>query len=95
MARLIMWNLISLDGYFEGPNSDLSFMQYAWGPELEAFVNEQANGFGTIVFGRKTYDGMWAYWRDKTDFIGKIMNETPKVVFSRSLSSADWRYSTF
>jgi dihydrofolate reductase len=61
MARLIMWNLMTLDGYFEGPDSDLSFMQYAWGPELESFINEQAKDYGVIVFGRKTYEGMASY----------------------------------
>lgn len=93
MARLIMWNLVSLDGYFEGPSSDLSFMEYAWGPELELFVNAQSSLFGTIVFGRKTFLGMEDYWSDKTDFVGQIMSATPKVVFSRSLSKVRWQNS--
>lgn len=90
MVRLIMWNLVSLDGLFEGPGSDLSFMQYAWGPELELFIHAQASLFGTLVFGRKTYVGMAEFWADKTDFIGQIMNETPKVVFSNTLAKAEW-----
>jgi len=90
LARLVMWNLVSLDGFFEGPGSDFSFLQYAWGPELESFIRDQSNGVGTIVFGRRTYEGMAAYWGDKNDAIGQIMNRTPKVVFSRSLSSARW-----
>lgn len=93
MGRLLVWDLVSLDGYFEGPNSDLSFMQYAWGPELEGFINAQASDFGTLVFGRRTYEGMATYWRDKTDYIGKIMNSTPKVVFSDSLLKAEWKNS--
>lgn len=90
MAKLIMWNLMTLDGFFSGPGGDLDFMQYAWGPELESFIHEQATGYGTIVFGRATYEGMFEYWRDKTDFIGRIMNDTPKVVFSKSLVRAEW-----
>lgn len=84
---------MTLDGYFEGPGSDLSFMQYAWCPELESFINDQAKDFGAIVFGRRTYEGMASYWSDKTDYIGKVMNETPKVVFSKSLLNASWQNS--
>lgn len=91
MGQLIMWNLVTQDGYFSGPNGELDFMEFAWGPELESFINAQAETFGTIVFGRKTYEGMAEYWSPKTDFIGRIMNETPKVVFSRSLRAADWK----
>lgn len=35
MRRLVMWNLITLDGKFEGSRSwDLPFHEYAWGEEL-------------------------------------------------------------
>jgi len=34
-----MWNLITLDGCFEGPKSwDLDFHNHAWGPELDGCV---------------------------------------------------------
>ncbi len=36
MAKLIGWNLVTLDGYFEGDKKwDLDFHNTAWGPELE------------------------------------------------------------
>ncbi|HET7002057.1 MAG TPA: hypothetical protein VFI33_12135 [Puia sp.] len=36
MRKLIMWNFVTLDGYFEGDkNWDLSFHETVWGPELE------------------------------------------------------------
>ena len=88
-----MWNMTSLDGYFTDGDGGLNFMQYAWGPELEAFINRQAEQFGTIIFGRKTYEGMASYWSDKDDFVGRIMNRTPKLVFSRTLPRADWQNS--
>ena len=31
MRKLIMWNLISLDGFFEGPNRDISWHNDVWG----------------------------------------------------------------
>lgn len=42
MRKLIMWNIITLDGYFEGTqNWDLSFHDLVWGPELERLSIEQ------------------------------------------------------
>jgi hypothetical protein len=42
MRKLIMWNIITLDGYFEGVKSwDLPWHDHVWGPELEQFSIEQ------------------------------------------------------
>jgi hypothetical protein len=42
MRKLIMWNLITLDGYFEGvKNWDLPWHEQVWGEELERFSLEQ------------------------------------------------------
>ena len=57
MRKLIMWNVITLDGYFEGEKGwDLSFHQIVWGPELERFISEQLQTVGeavTLVRGRR------------------------------------------
>ena len=63
MRRLVVWNLMTLDGYFEGRNPwDLGFHETAWGDELEAFSLEQGKEIGTLLFGRRTYEGMAGYW---------------------------------
>ena len=63
MRKLIMWNVITLDGYFEGnQNWDLSFHEVIWGPELEKISIEQLKSADFLVFGRVTYEGMAAYW---------------------------------
>ena len=63
MRRLIMWNLITLDGYFEGPSPwDLDWHNEVWGDELERFAMEQLRRADLLVFGRATYQGMAAYW---------------------------------
>ena len=42
MGKLIMWNLMTLDGRFEGPQPwDLDWHEYAWGDELKRFSLEQ------------------------------------------------------
>ncbi len=41
MVRLIMWNLMTLDGFVEGPNRDISWHSDVWGEELEKLSIEQ------------------------------------------------------
>ena len=93
MARLIMWNLMTLDGFVEGPNRDISWHEDVWGKELEALSTEQLNAAGGLMFGRVTYELMANYWPNATGEPGEIagfMNATPKYVFSRTLTRSDW-----
>lgn len=95
MGRLIMWNLVTLDGMFEGPRPwDLGFHEYAWGDELERFIHEQMREVGGLVFGRRTYEGMAAHWSTASGQTAEFMNAVPKYVFSRTLERADWANST-
>jgi dihydrofolate reductase len=95
MRKLIMWNVITLDGYFEGNQSwDLSFHSTVWGPELEKLSVEQLNSAGGLVFGRVTYEGMAAYWTKEEGEIADLMNGIPKIVFSKTLKSAEWNNTT-
>lgn len=95
MRKLIMWNIITLDGYFEGDkNWDLSFHEIIWGPELEKISIEQLKAADYLVFGRVTYEGMADYWRTEKGEIAELMNKIPKLVCSRTLNSLDWNNST-
>jgi dihydrofolate reductase len=95
MSKLVMWNLITLDGMFEGPQPwALDFHEYAWGDELERFSLEQAAEVEGLIFGRRTYDGMAAHWSTAEGGIAEFMNAVPKYVFSRTLERADWANST-
>lgn len=95
MRKLIMWNVITLDGYFEGNQKwDLSFHPVVWGEELEKLSLEQLNAADYLVFGRVTYEGMAAYWTKEEGEIADLMNNLPKLVFSKTLKSAEWNNST-
>ena len=95
MRKLIMWNFITLDGYFEGDkNWDLSFHEIVWGPELEKISIEQLKAADYLVFGRVTYEGMAAYWKTEKGEIAELMNKIPKLVCSQTLNSVDWNNST-
>jgi dihydrofolate reductase len=96
MARLIMWNMMTLDGFFEGPKSwDLDWHNDVWGEDMNKFSLEQLDTAGALLFGRRTYEGMASYWASaKADGpegdVARVMNTIPKVVFSRTLKRADW-----
>ncbi len=95
MRKLIMWNIITLDGYFEAKqNWDLPFHNVVWGQELEKLSIEQLHSADFLVFGRVTYQGMADYWTKAEGEIAGLMNEIPKLVFSKSLNAADWNNST-
>ena len=95
MRRLVMWNLMSLDGFFEGPNRDLSFHNDFWGPELEQFSVDQGTEIGALLFGRVTYELMAGYWPTaKKSAITDYMNALPKYVCSRTLKQVDWANTT-
>jgi dihydrofolate reductase len=92
MRKLIMWNVISLDGYFEGEKAwDLDFHQAAWGKELEAYSIDQLKSADMLVFGRKTYEGMADYWTHaETEPEAPHMHTIPKIVCSHTLTAASW-----
>jgi dihydrofolate reductase len=95
MKRIIMWNLITLDGFFEGPRSwDLNFHKLAWGEELKQISIEQLKSAGALLFGRVTYEGMASYWTSAKGVDADLMNSIPKFVFSRTLAKADWNNTT-
>ncbi len=95
MSRLVMWNVLTLDGYFEGAKPwDLDFHTSIWGEEMERLSIEQLHAADRLIFGRATYEGMAAYWQTEKGVIADLMNGLPKVVCSRTLEKADWTNTT-
>jgi dihydrofolate reductase len=91
MRKIIMWNMVTLDGFFEGPKSwEIDWHESVWGEELEQLSAEQLQSAGMLLFGRVTYQGMAAYWPSEKGEIADFMNNIPKIVFSRTLEKAEW-----
>src|SRR5919197_1801652 len=44
----------------------------------------------THIMGRVTYEAMAAVWPTTTGVYADVMNEIPKVAFSRTLTDAEW-----
>ncbi len=49
--------MVTLDGYFEGPDHDISWHN-AGGQEFSDFANNQLDETDTLIFGRRTYELM-------------------------------------
>jgi dihydrofolate reductase len=94
MRKLVVWNLMTLDGSFEGVEKwDLAFHDTAWGEELKAFSLDQTREIGTLMFGRVTYDGMTTHWSTAAGPVADFMNSVEKVVASRTLEKGEWENS--
>jgi dihydrofolate reductase len=91
---------ISLDGYYCDPRGDMSFAHKPPDDaEWHEFVAGNASGGGMLLFGRKTYEVMAAWWPTPAAAkampeVAAGMNAMPKLVFSRTLASADWANTT-
>jgi dihydrofolate reductase len=96
MKKIIFQVMLSLDGYFEGPNGELDWHN----------VDEEFNDYAicllhkvdTLLFGRKTYEMMANYWPsphavEDDPVVADYMNSKDKIVCSRTLTKADWTNS--
>lgn len=93
VSKLIVWNIISLDGFFEGPEKwDLELHEHIWGDELRELSLGFGEDLGLLVFGRVTYEGMAEHWPNDTTEpeIAEYMNAVPKLVGSRTLTDPAW-----
>lgn len=93
MARLIMWNLMTLDGFVEGPGHDIAWHEAVWDDALEAFSIAQLKTAGGLLFGRRTYELMAAHWPAEEGAVAAYMNRLPKFAVSRTLTRVEWRDS--
>lgn len=100
MRKLATFTNVTLDGYFAGPEGELEWAHRAAAdPEWNAFVAGNAQGGGTLLLGRVTYDMMVSYWptpqaKKNDPAVAEGMNRLPKIVFSRTLDKPSWENTT-
>jgi dihydrofolate reductase len=93
MRKLFAFNMVSLDGFFEGPNHDINW--HLVDDEFNQFAVEQTSTVDTILFGRVTYELMASYWPTSAalandPIVADLMNRLPKIVFSKTLQKVGW-----
>jgi dihydrofolate reductase len=96
MNKLIVSNLITLDGFLSGPNGELDWFRAD--EQFTARSRKLCQSIAAILLGRRTYENLAAYW--PTDdairndpIVADRMNNLPKVVVSRTLSNPKWNNS--
>jgi dihydrofolate reductase len=94
MRKLISFMVVTLDGYYEGPNGEFDWPNVD--DEFYEFSINQLDDIDTLVFGRATYEGMASYWptpaaREDSPAIAERMNTISKVVVSTTLDAAEWQ----
>jgi len=97
MRRVIVSNMVSLDGYVAGPNGELDW--HVVDKEFFGYAEDMLNSAGALLFGRVTYEMMAAYWtrpevKINDPIIARKMNSLPKIVFSTTLEGTDWENTT-
>jgi dihydrofolate reductase len=94
MRNVVLQMGISIDGYVSGgPEEDIGGGE-AEHPDVVARKMGWITQAGLHAMGRVTYEGMSGVWPTSTGEYAKPMNEIPKVVFSKTLTRADWPTTT-
>jgi dihydrofolate reductase len=96
MQKLMVFNNVSLDGYFVDANASMAWAR-SLKPDTEwdAFMVSNATSRAVLVFGRITYDLMASFWPSPTaakdwPAAAEGMNSSQKIVFSRTMDKASW-----
>jgi len=104
MRTLIVTNIVSLDGYFEGPGGNVMAMNMDHA--FNAYNLERLQAADTLLLGRTSFEmfqGFWPTVVDNPDFddvnraISRRDNEIDKVVVSDSLTEdglSAWKGTT-
>jgi dihydrofolate reductase len=104
MRKLIVSNIMSLDGYYEGPGKDV--MVLPMDEAFDAYNAERLRAADTLLLGRTTYAGFRGFWpsvADDPNFtpthweISRLDNAIDKVVVSDSMTpeqTEPWHHNT-
>jgi dihydrofolate reductase len=96
VRKLVLMMGVSLDGLVARHGK---FGAGGWGlppedPALKARKLDWVREAGLHLMGRNTYEEMAGFWPVSDDEYAAPMNDIPKVVFSKTLTTADWPQST-
>ncbi len=104
MRKLIVSNIVSLDGYYEGPAKNvMDLFGYRLGVYLEddsfdTYNAERLRSADTLLVGRTSYEGFKSYWPPVADDpdaplvareISRLNNAIEKVVVSDTLKAEE------
>lgn len=100
MRKIVVFNLISLDGFFAGEDGNIDW--HMVDDEFNDFAVEHTKEFGAIIFGKTTYQLFEDFWpkalhdpkMSPEDLeVAKTIDDVEKIVFSKSLKEVTWKNS--
>ncbi|HEY7105982.1 MAG TPA: dihydrofolate reductase family protein [Acidimicrobiia bacterium] len=94
MASLVLKMSVSLDGYVDPVDGNSDWSTAGRSEDGAAWTAETLRHASTHLIGAATYTKWATYWPGTPGPIGDAMNDIPKVVFSNSLTTADWPETT-
>lgn len=92
MRRLRVFESISIDGYFTDADGSMSWAHHGRDDaEFADWVGGNASAGGELLFGRKTYQMMEAFWptpmaAQQMPVVARGMNAAKKYVASRTIT---------
>jgi dihydrofolate reductase len=100
MRKLIVTNIVSLDGYYEGPSKNVMdlfsyrFDAYPADESFDAYNAERLRAADTLLLGRTSYEGFKSYWPPVAEDphaapIERLNNAIKKVVVSDVLTAEE------
>src|SRR5258705_12114515 len=101
MRKIIMFNRVSIDGFFAGPNGE-SHEWFVIDPEVDKASREIAGEADTVLFGRVTYKLFEAHWpkaekdpsaSKEEKAVANELKKMSKIVFSKTLEEVSWENS--
>lgn len=95
MRKVIAAEFVTLDGLMSDPNDEMDWVLSSFNEEMAREVAAQQKSIDTMLLGRVTYEIFAGYWptvasENEDPAVIAHMNETPKVVFSRTLDRVAW-----
>jgi dihydrofolate reductase len=103
--RIVVINHVTLDGVMQGPgrpdeDTRDGFEHGGWSipgndEVMGTALGERMARSGGLLFGRRTYEDLLAYWNTQDSPFKDALNSTPKYVASRTLRDPlPWPNST-
>ncbi len=94
MASVVLKMSISLDGYVAPPDGSTDWSTAGRSEDGAAWTLETVSNARAHLIGAATYAEWATFWPGASGPFAKPMNESPKIVFSNSLTTADWPETT-
>jgi dihydrofolate reductase len=94
VASLVLKMSMSLDGFIASADGGSDWEAVGRSPDGAAWMLETVRNASAHLVGATTYERWARSWPDADGPFAEPMNTIPKVVFSRTLASADWASAT-